>query len=206
MKNICIIDYGLGNLASIYNAVRDLETSVCVTSEIKKIENCSHLILPGVGSYYEGVKGLQKRNLIESLNIEVLKKQKPFLGICLGMQLLSTNSDEGEKIDGLNWIEGKVIKINNSKGVKIPHMGWNNVKFKDDSVLFKKIKNEQSFYFVHSYHFIPKNKDLISSSCDHGNKIVSSVEKENIFATQFHPEKSHDDGMQIIRNFIKFKC
>ena len=141
MKNICIIDYGLGNLASIYNAVRDLETSVYVTSEIKKIENCSHLILPGVGSYYEGVKGLQKRNLIESLNIEVLKKQKPFLGICLGMQLLSTNRDEGEKIGGLNWIEGKVVKINNSKGVKIPHMGWNNVKFKNDSVLFKKIKN-----------------------------------------------------------------
>ena len=204
MKNICIIDYGLGNLASIFNAIKKIEKNVKVSNDIGDIKNSTHIILPGVGSYKAGMQGLINRNLVEILSNEVLKKKKPFLGICLGMQLLSSSSDEGESISGLNWIEGRVVKINSDdKSIKIPHMGWNDVKISNNSKLYKKAENNSSFYFVHSYHFVPKDKTIISGTCEHGSQLVASIEKDNIFATQFHPEKSHDIGTELLMNFLK---
>ena len=204
MKNICIIDYGLGNLASIFSAIKKIEKNVKVSNDIGDIKNSTHIVLPGVGSYKAGMQGLIKRNLVEILSNEVLKKKKPFLGICLGMHLLSSSSDEGESTSGLNWIEGHVVKINSDdKSIKIPHMGWNDVKISNNSKLYKKAENNSSFYFVHSYHFVPKDKTIISGTCEHGSQLVASIEKDNIFATQFHPEKSHDIGTELLMNFLK---
>lgn len=203
MKKICIIDYGLGNVASMFNAVKSLNCNVIISKDKDKIKNCSHIILPGVGSFQSGMNGLKKNNLIEILSSQVLDKKKPFLGVCLGMQLLlSTGTEDGES-QGLNWINGKVVKINvKSKNLKIPHMGWNEVDFSEEKKLFKGIKNLSSFYFVHSYHVNPEDDLIISGTCSYGDKIVASIEKENIFATQFHPEKSHNVGTQILKNFI----
>tara|TARA_X000000368_G_C22998228_1_gene697699 strand:+ start:612 stop:1229 length:618 start_codon:yes stop_codon:yes gene_type:complete len=204
MKNICIIDYGLGNLASIFNAIKQVEKNVKVTNEAKEIENSTHLVLPGVGSFNAGMEGLAKRNLIKILSNEVLNKKKPFLGICLGMQLLSSASDESKGVEGLSWIDGKVVKIDSeNKSIKIPHMGWNEVKISNNSKLYINVKNDSSFYFVHSFHFVPKDKTIISGTCEHGTKLVASIEKDNIFATQFHPEKSHDIGTELLINFLK---
>ena len=201
---IAIIDYGMGNLASVLKAIRSLRMEVVITSDPKEIYESSLIILPGVGSFEQGMKNLKDRGLIELLTEEVIHNKKPFLGICLGMQLLSSSSDEGESISGLNWIEGRVVKINSDdKSIKIPHMGWNDVKISNNSKLYKKVENNSSFYFVHSYHFVPKDKTIISGTCEHGSQLVASIEKDNIFATQFHPEKSHDIGTELLMNFLK---
>lgn len=205
MKKICIIDYGLGNVASIYNAVEYLDRNVKLSRNPDDIKKATHLILPGVGSYKTGMDNLFKYDLVEILNSQVITKKKPFLGICLGMQLLSTSSTEGGPQKGLNWINGEVIKIiSNDKNIKVPHMGWNSVKHTNNSGLFKNIKNSSSFYFVHSYHFVPKDKSIITGTCFHGVEISSSLQKENIFATQFHPEKSHNVGTELLKNFLNY--
>ena len=205
MKKICIIDYGLGNVASIYNAVEYLDRNVRLSRNPDDIKKATHLILPGVGSYKTGMDNLFKYDLVEILNSQVITKKKPFLGICLGMQLLSTSSTEGGPQKGLNWINGEVIKIiSNDKNIKVPHMGWNSVKHTNNSGLFKNIKNSSSFYFVHSYHFVPEDKSIITGTCFHGVEISSSLQKENIFATQFHPEKSHNVGTELLKNFLNY--
>lgn len=204
MKKICIIDYGLGNLASMFNAVRSLNYNVIISKDIDKIKNSSHIILPGVGSFQSGMNGLKQNNLIEILSSQVLDKKKRFLGVCLGMQLLFSSGTEDGENQGLNWINGKVVKINvKSKNFKIPHMGWNEVDFSEEKKLFKGIKNLSSFYFVHSYHVIPEDDLIVSGTFSYGSKIVASIERENIFATQFHPEKSHNVGSQVLKNFIE---
>ena len=203
MKKVCIIDYGLGNLASIYNATKTLYSDVKISNSPTDILNASHLILPGVGSFKSGIEGLQKFNLMKILNEEVIKKKKKFLGICLGMQLILTESFEGGVFKGLNWINGKVLKISKKDNVMIPHMGWNDVKFSSSSSLYKGVQQNSAFYFVHSFHALPIDANLVSGICFHGSEIVASLEKENIFATQFHPEKSHDVGTQLLKNFIE---
>ena len=205
MKKICIIDYGLGNVASIFNAIEYLDRNVKLSRDPEDIKNATHLILPGVGSYKTGMDNLSKYDLVKILNSQVMTKKKPFLGICLGMQLLSTSSTEGGLQKGLNWINGEVTKIiSNDKNIKIPHMGWNSVKHRYKSSLFKNIKNSSSFYFVHSYHFVPEDKSIITGTCFHGVEISSSLQKENIFATQFHPEKSHNVGTELLKNFLNY--
>jgi glutamine amidotransferase len=149
------------------------------------------------------MENLAKYNLLEILSSQVIAKKKLFLGICLGMQLLSSSSTEGGEQRGLNWISGDVVKItSNDETIKIPHMGWNPVKHSNDSILYKNIKNSSSFYFVHSYHFVPQDKSIITGTCFHGVPINSSLQKDNIFATQFHPEKSHDVGTELLNNFL----
>lgn len=207
MKKICIIDYGLGNLASIYNAVKNINHKVVVSKNENDIFNSSHLILPGVGSFKRGMDGLKNNNLIDILTNQVLDKKKPFLGICLGMQLLLSRGMEDGNHKGLDWIDGKVSKLkSDSKNIKIPHMGWNEVNCLKKNNLFKGIADKSSFYFVHSYQVLPKDISIVSSTCSHGINFIASIEKENIFSTQFHPEKSHDVGNKILKNFIDFKC
>lgn len=204
MKKICIIDYGLGNLASVYHALYNLNPLVKISSLHNDIIDSSHLVLPGVGNFKAGIEGLEEKELIPLIKNEVLIKKKPILGICLGMQLFCNFSEEYKEKSGLNLIEANLLKISNkNKEFKVPHIGWNEVEFLEKSVLFKKIKKDSSFYFVHSYHLVPKDHSIVNGTCFHGEKIVVSIEKNNIFGTQFHPEKSGDAGTQLLANFLE---
>ncbi len=200
---ITIIDYGLGNLASVKNALSHLGIEAVITNNPSLIQNSTHLVLPGVGSFEAGMEGLKKLGLVEILAEEVLEKKKPILGICLGLQLFAEKGFEYGEHGGLGFIKGVVEKIDTSVSkLPLPHIGWNNVSILGNHRITKNLDNEPIFYFVHSYHFIPKDKNIIAGVADYGTSITSIIEKENIFGAQFHPEKSHTDGMQILKNFI----
>lgn len=195
---IAIIDYKMGNIKSVENSFKKAGARIEVTSDPEKIKNASAVILPGVGAYRDAFKNLKEMDLIKPIYESI--ENKPFLGICIGMQLLFEYSLEGGKNKGLGVFKGFVGRI--PPGVKIPHIGWNQIEIKKKSKLFKDIKQGENFYFVHSYHVIPEDKSIISSITDHGTSIVASIEQDNVFGFQFHPEKSSTCGQQIIRNFI----
>tara|TARA_B100001123_G_C15306006_1_gene1022712 strand:- start:209 stop:829 length:621 start_codon:yes stop_codon:yes gene_type:complete len=203
LAKVCIIDYGIGNIASIHNGILSTGNDVVVSSDPKKISNSSHLILPGVGSFQKGMEGILSRGLAEILNEQVINKKKPILGICLGMQLFASHSFEDGHHKGLNWINGKVEKIDKDlKNIKVPHMGWNEVKSQNKSKLLTNIEEPLIFYFVHSYHFIPNDTSIITGTCKHGKDLTACIEYKNIYAAQFHPEKSHDVGQKLLNNFF----
>ena len=195
---IAIIDYKMGNIKSVENSFKKAGARIEVTSDPEKIKNASAVILPGVGAYRNAFKNLEEMDLIKPIYESI--KNKPFLGICMGMQLLFEYSLEGGKNKGLGVFKGFVDRI--PPGVKIPHIGWNQIEIKKKSKLLKDIKQGENFYFVHSYHVIPEDKSIISSITDHGTSIVASIEQDNVFGFQFHPEKSSTYGQQLIRNFI----
>ena len=195
---IAIIDYKMGNIKSVENSFKKAGARIEVTSDPEKIKNASAVILPGVGAYRDAFHNLEEMGLIEPIN-EIIGK-KPFLGICIGMQLLFEYSTEGGKNKGLGIFKGFVGRI--PPGVKIPHIGWNQIEIKKESKLLKNIRQGENFYFVHSYHVIPEDKSIISTITDYGTSIVASIEQDNIFGFQFHPEKSSTCGQQLIRNFI----
>jgi glutamine amidotransferase len=201
---IALIDYGSGNLQSAYKAlelVSDYKKKIFVTSNSKDLLKVDKIILPGVGAFADCMKGLKSiSGMINVLNEVVLEKKKPFLGICIGMQLMATEGKEKGNHKGLGWIEGKVIKIKKNKKIKIPHMGWNTVKVISKHPIIKRKKFES--YFVHSYNFICKNKKNVLATCDYQQKITAIVGKENIIGTQFHPEKSQKVGLEILKNFV----
>ena len=199
---IGIIDYKMGNIGSIQNMFKRISVKSVISSKIEILNNCDKLILPGVGSFDQGMKNLKNHNFIRFLNDYVIKDKKPILGICLGMQLFADNSEEGD-LSGLGWIKGNVKKFNLRKdGLKVPHMGWNNIECKN-SKLFLNLPNEKRFYFVHSFFFECKNKENIISTTDYGINFASSINKQNIWGTQFHPEKSHICGMNLLKNYAK---
>ena len=203
---VCIIDYGIGNIASIYNAIKYIGADPIISDDPAKINNSTHLILPGVGSFKKGMQELKNRGLVEILNHEVINNEKPILGICLGMQLFATTSSEGGVSNGLNWVEGDVIRINNNNSnIRVPHIGWNDVEVIPNSKLLNN-EIDTHCYFVHSYHFNTENNKYITGKCDYGDKITAIVEKNNIYGVQFHPEKSHTTGLKILDNFISIKC
>ena len=203
---IALIDYGSGNLQSAYKAlelVSNCKNKIFITSNSKDLLKADKIILPGVGAFADCIKGLKSiSGMIDVLNEVVLEKKKPFLGICIGMQLLATKGKEKGDHDGLGWIKGKVIKIKKNKKIKIPHMGWNTVKVISKHPILKRKKFES--YFVHSYNFICKNKKNIIATCDYEQKITAIVGKENIIGTQFHPEKSQKIGLEILKNFVSW--
>ncbi len=205
---IAIIDYGLGNLASIKNALESIGIENEITEEKEKIQKADKLILSGVGAFGYGIENLNKMGLIDVLNEEILVKKKPILGICLGMQLMCTKSYEGGEFRGLGWIDAEVVRFDSkNKKFRVPHIGWNDVECNLDSPLFKGGRNTETFYFVHSYYLKPKDEEIIIGTCDYGIKFCAAIQKENIFATQFHPEKSQYEGLQILRNFSSLqKC
>lgn len=198
---ITIIDYGMGNLGSIANMIKKVGHKSIITSDIEEIKKARKLILPGVGAFDNGMKHLKDSGLIEVLNKKVLIEKTPILGICLGMQLMTNSSEEG-KLAGLGWIDAQAKKFVSDE-LKIPHMGWNIVKHKKTSKLFDENGTEKRFYFVHSYCVSCNNKDDILTTTPYGHDFISSFEKENIIGVQFHPEKSHKFGMNLIRNFVE---
>jgi imidazole glycerol-phosphate synthase subunit HisH len=202
---IVIIDYDMGNIGSIMNMIRKAGGESMVTSDAAVIADAKKLILPGVGAFDNGMKNLAALNLIEVLNKKVLEEKVPVLGVCLGMQLLTKRSEEGN-LPGLAWIDAETIRFRfdeANKELRIPHMGWNNVKIQRESVLFKNMFEDPSFYFVHSYYVVCHDGNDVATTTDYGYDFVSSIEHGNIMATQFHPEKSHKYGLQIIKNFVE---
>ena len=205
--NVTIVDYNSGNISSVVNSFREVakdKVSIEVTSDIKKIKSSDKIVLPGQGSFKSCVDALNSINgLIETLNDFVNNQKKPLLGICVGLQMFADVGYEEIETKGLGWISGKVSKIDNQSGkFKLPHIGWNQINIVKDSKIYRNIENDSHMYFVHSYEFLPNDKNVISATTDYSSNIVCSVEKENIFGTQFHPEKSDKIGLKIIDNFI----
>jgi len=204
---IAIVNYKMGNLQSIANAIKILGAEAEIAEKPEDLEKAEGIIIPGVGAFKDGMENLRKAGFIEALNNEVLEKKKPFLGICLGMQLIAKKSFEYGEHKGLGWVDFNVCRIEpSSPSFRIPHMGWNNLELRGDGgKLFKGIKEPAVVYFVHSYHLTPlseADENAITSTCYHGAAITASLEKENIFGTQFHPEKSQNTGLTMLKNFI----
>ncbi len=202
-KQIVIVDYGMGNLNSIKKKLTSLKAKTIISSNTSDILNADKLILPGVGHFKKAMEYISNLNLLESLNTAVLINKKPILGICLGMQLMAKKSEEGN-VEGLGWIDADVIKfkVQNSLKFKIPHTGWNQITKVKESLLMNEISDLSEFYFVHSYHFKCNNAFDILNETEYEYKFTSAIEKGNIFGVQYHPEKSHDMGEQILRNFV----
>lgn len=202
---VTIIDYGLGNLASIQNMIKKIGGNAVISSTAEEINNAQKLILPGVGHFEKGMENLHKSGLISTLNNLALEKKIPVLGICLGMQLMTSKSEEGN-VHGLNWVEANTIKFKiNSPEFKIPHMGWNNVSFKKNESIAENLYKEARFYFVHSYHVHCFNLEEVLGTTVYEVPFHSAIIKNNIIGVQFHPEKSHKFGMQLLKNFLKIK-
>ena len=199
---ITIIDYGMGNLGSIKNMLKKIGAESQITSDREIIDKAKKIILPGVGAFDRAMKNLKELDLIDVLNQKVLTDKVPTLGICLGMQLLANGSEEGNS-SGLGWIDGAVLKFDIDKTLKVPHMGWNRVNPKQENDLFENMYQEPRFYFVHTYYFKCNNIDDILTTTNYGGEFTSSVNKENIYGVQFHPEKSHKFGMKLLENFAK---
>ena len=205
--NVTIVDYNSGNISSVINSFEEVakdKVNIEVTSDPKIIKTSDKVVLPGQGSFKSCIDGLNSINgLIDTLNEFALESKKPLLGICVGLQMFADIGFEETETKGLGWISGKVSKIDNQNGkFKLPHIGWNQINILKDSKIFKDIENNSHMYFVHSYEFIPENKNVVSATTEYSSNIVCSVEKENIFGTQFHPEKSDKIGLKIIDNFI----
>jgi len=200
---ITIIDYGLGNLGSIQNMIKKIGSESIITSDISLIEKAEKFILPGVGKFDYGIEQLHKKNIIPILNQKVLIEKTPILGICLGLQLFTKHSEEGEK-KGLGWIDADTVKFNfeKSASLKIPNMGWHKVQFKKESKLIQNLDTNSRFYFVHSFHLKCHSNPDILMSTQYGYDYTSAIEKDNIVGVQFHPEKSHKFGMQLLKNYI----
>lgn len=202
---ITIIDYGMGNLRSVEKGFQRLKIPSQITSDIEQIKKAEKLILPGVGSFFAGMRNLKNMGLVELLNLKVIDEKTKILGICLGMQLLTNFSEEGN-VCGLKWINGATQKFdsnNFNKNLKIPHMGWNTIKIKESNPLLKNCNEKESFYFVHSYHIVCDNENNVLATTEYGYPFISVVNKDNVYGTQFHPEKSHKQGLRILKNFAE---
>ena len=205
--NVTIVDYQSGNISSVINSFKQVakdKVRLEITSDLNKIKSSDKLILPGQGSFKSCIESLNSINgLRDALKEFTIINKKPLLGICVGLQMFGDVGYEESETKGLGWIAGSVTKINNHNGkFKLPHIGWNEIEIVKESKLFKNIQNKSHMYFVHSYEFVPKDKSVISATTDYSSKIVCSVEKDNLFGTQFHPEKSDKSGLKIIENFL----
>ena len=204
---VIIVDYKSGNISSVINSFKEVakdKVNIEVTSDLNKIKSSDKVVLPGQGSFKSCVDALNNiEGLVDSLNEFAISSKKPLLGVCVGLQMFADIGYEETETRGLGWISGKVSKIDNKDGkYKLPHIGWNQINIVKESKIFKNIDNNSHMYFVHSYEFIPSDKNVISATTDYSTNIVCSVEKENLFGTQIHPEKSDKTGLRIIQNFI----
>ncbi len=207
MKTV-IIDYGAGNVESVVNALRLVggDEEIVVSNKISDIRSANHLILPGVGAFGDCVNGLKSiEGLLSEIRKQVLTEKKPFLGICVGMQVLASIGYENGEHQGLGFINGKVEKISAKEGLKIPHMGWNDIVVRSDHAVLKNIKNGEHFYFANSYHFICQNENNVLAQVEYGTKMSVVVAKDNIVGVQFHPEKSGEAGLALLKNFLNWR-
>ena len=205
--NVTIVDYQSGNISSVINSFTEVakgKVKLEVTSDINKIKSSDKIVLPGQGSFKSCVDSLNSiEGLVDTLKDFAITNKKPLLGICVGLQMFADIGYEDAETKGLGWIAGKVSKIDTQNGkFKLPHIGWNEIDIQKESKIFKDIDNKSHMYFVHSYEFVPQDKSVISATTDYSSNIVCSVEKENIFGTQFHPEKSDKIGLKLIQNFM----
>jgi len=198
---VAIVDYGMGNVASVKKALNFLKVDNKITNDFDEINESDSILLPGVGSFSQGMQNLKSSGLDALLSDLVLDKKKHFLGICLGMQLVAQKGYEPDATEGLGWISGEVIPID-FKEVRVPHMGWNNVQILNYTY-FKEISN-LDYYFIHSYHFVPEDKSIIAATVNYGEDIVAAIQKDNIFVAQFHPEKSQNAGIQLLKNYFNY--
>ena len=199
---IVIVDYGMGNLRSIYKALNRLDIEAKISANVHDIEAAGKLILPGVGHFGRGMQNLRERGMIDPLTRKVLKEKTPILGICLGMQLFCKSSEEGAS-EGLGWLNAETVRfdVQDKRQYKIPHIGWNSLAFRKEQPLFSGLQNRDLFYFVHSYHLVCHEDENVLSSTTYDYPFVSAVQKDNIVGTQFHPEKSRRIGLRILKNF-----
>ena len=199
---IAIIDYDAGNIKSVEKAMIRLGQDVCITRDKERILTADKVILPGVGAFGDAMGKICQYGL-EPVIHEVVEKGTPFLGICLGLQLLFERSDETPGVEGLGILKGEILRIPDHPGLKIPHMGWNSLDFQNDGRLFKNLSGHPYVYFVHSYYLKAAEEDIVTATTEYSTHIHASVEKGNVFACQFHPEKSSDIGLQILKNFVE---
>ena len=211
MMKLVIINYGSGNLHSVHKSFESVNQSlgnpyeILVSSSANEISQSDKIVLPGVGAFGECKNALMSYDgLLTSLEDVVINKKIPFMGICVGMQLLADQSSEFEINEGLKWIPGEVVKLDSNNNFPIPHMGWNEIEFIDHP-LFTGCSQKSDFYFVHSYYFKLQNKDNLLATTKYPNELTAAVIKDNIFGTQFHPEKSHSNGMKVIKNFLNWR-
>jgi len=201
--NVGIIDYGMGNLLSVSNAVEYLGYDCKIIDKPSLLSQFDKLILPGVGAFEACIDNLESKNFVKFLNNEVLINKKPILGICLGMQIMAKRGFEGGEFDGLGWFDAEVVKIKpEDNSIKVPNIGWNEINYNDNNILFKNLRKPVEVYFVHSYHMNCLHKKDIIATSNHGHEITAAINKNNIYGTQFHPEKSQDLGLQILENFL----
>lgn len=202
-NKITIIDYKMGNLHSVYKKLNRLGIDAIITSKHDDIVKAEKIILPGVGHFKKAIENLKNMGIYEALNEAVINKQIPILGICLGMQLMAQYSEEGN-VNGFGWFDGYVKRftISNKLKYKVPHTGWNQISIEKQSKLMTNINNLSEFYFVHSYHFESQDSTCIINKTEFEYPFISAIEKNNIYGVQYHPEKSHDDGIQLLKNFI----
>ena len=203
MPTIGLIDYGAGNFTSVRNALEYLNLTFIEVREAGEFKKATHLILPGVGAFASAMRKLEALKMIDHLQENVLIERKPFLGICVGMQILASLGQEFGTHSGLGFIQGTVEKIDaDVYGLPLPHIGWNKLNLPRSCSLFAHMSQEPVFYFVHSYHLLPVARNVVVATCQYGVEVVAAVEKENIYGVQFHPEKSQNVGLQLLRNFI----
>ena len=201
---IAIIDNHMGNIGSVVSACDSLRQEVIISDKPSILKTANAYILPGVGAFPQAMKNLQNNKLDEFLEEQIIDKKKPFLGICLGMQMLATSSEEQTITKGLGWIDGEVVLMKSRLNYPIPHVGWNHLNVIDHQILLKNIEQNATFYFDHSYQFIPKVDQSVLATTEYGDSFASIVNRGNIFGTQFHPEKSQRNGLKILRNFINY--
>jgi len=202
---LTIVDYGMGNLSSVAKAFENLREEVVVSNRAQDLERAERIVLPGVGAYAEGMKNLKALGLIEPLEEQVFQRRKPFVGLCLGMQLLARDSFEMGHHEGLGWLPATVKPLEVSEDLKSIHIGWNDVSPKNDCPLFAGLGTEPNFYFVHSYHLECDDESVIAGTSHYGHPIVAAIQKGNVFGVQFHPEKSQETGLALLANFLRWK-
>lgn len=198
-----MIDYGMGNLRSVTNALRSLGGDAAVVSAPEELQSAEKIVLPGVGAFADGMRNLRAGGWADALEREVRGKGKPFLGLCVGLQLLAESGSEHGSTRGLGWIGGSVERFASDNGLRVPHIGWNDVEFAEGNSMYEGLGSGDAFYFVHSFVLRPTDESVVSGWCDYGGPFAASVETENIRAAQFHPEKSHRAGLQLLKNFLE---
>jgi glutamine amidotransferase len=202
-----IVDYGMGNLLSVLHAVEAVGGEPVVCRDPGALHSTDRIILPGVGAFRDCIRNLAARGFVEVLRHAVLVDHRPIMGICLGMHAMAAWSEEGgERCAGLGWIAARVVRLNPAQqGLRVPQIGWNDVAYARESPLFRGLPDQPEFYFVHSYHVVCDDEDVVEATCDHGEPVTAAIRWNNVFATQFHPEKSQDHGLRLLENFLEWR-